>query len=385
MAQKCFDVVVLGLGTMGAFACLELARRKASVIGFDRFAPPHNRGSHTGDTRIFREAYGEFPSYVPLARRAGELWDKFGEEVQAVLLHRCGMLNIGPKDSHLISGIQATATLHGLHVEELSMAEMASRFPAFSPPPDSIGIFEPSAGWVDVDSAMKFGLARAAEFGAEIRLNMPVEGWKQDGKQFRIHTPEGTVLTERLVIAVGAWSGQLLAGLQLSLRVLRKVLVWVDPLNPELFSPCRFPLFSFSDRFLYGFPSIGGKGVKFAIHWDPNALVTEADTNQTAAAQSEIEPALAAATTLMPLLAGSLPSAFERVLNTRTCLYTMTPDEGFIVDRHPSLENVHIAAGFSGHGFKFAPVIGEALADLALVGKTLLPIESLAISKRFDF
>ena len=383
MSQKCFDVMVVGLGTMGTFACLEIARRKASVVGFDRFAPPHNQGSHSGDTRVFREAYGEFPSYVPLARRAGELWDRLGEEAAKIFLHRCGMLNIGREDSSLISGIRESAALHELHVEQLSAAEISSRFPAFAATADSTGIFEPSAGWLDVGSSLEFGLNRAAADGADIRLDMPVEGWEFDGTRFRVRTSEGTILAERLVITAGAWSGRLLADLRIPLKVLRKVLIWVDPLNPELFLPGRFPIFSFSDRFLYGFPNIGGRGVKFAIHWDPTATVTEAGATQALAERSEVEPALAIATELMPLLAGSLPAAFDRVVNTRTCLYTMTPDEGFIVDRHPHLENAYIGTGFSGHGFKFAPVIGEALADLALSGTTSLPIGPLAISKRF--
>jgi sarcosine oxidase len=148
MTKKYFDVSVLGLGTMGAFACLEIARRKASVIGFDRFAPPHNRGSHSGDTRVFREAYAEHPDYVPLARRAGELWDRFGDEAGTVFLHRCGMLNIGTEDSCLIAGIRASAAMHSLKVEELSIGETAARFAAFAPPPDSLGILERAAGWL---------------------------------------------------------------------------------------------------------------------------------------------------------------------------------------------------------------------------------------------
>ncbi len=368
---------------MGAFTCLELSRRKASVIGFDRFTPPHNEGSHSGDTRIFREAYGEFPDYVPLARRAGVLWDRFGQEAQTTLLHRCGMINIGPESSALISGIRESASLHNLQIEKLAAAEITKRFPAFTPPPQSIGLYEKSAGWIDVVKSLEFGLKQAAAHGADLRFDMPVEAWEMDGSRFRVRTSNEILLAERLVVAAGAWSGRLLADLSLPLKILRKVLVWIDPLQTELFETGQFPVFSFSDRFLYGFPNVDSNGVKIAVHWDPSAPVTEAGIDQQSATASEIEPALAIAETLMPRLAGPLPAAIERVLRTKNCLYTMTPDEGFIVDRHPRLDNAYLATGFSGHGFKFAPAIGEALADLALSGKTSASIDSLAISPRF--
>lgn len=381
--QKSYDAAILGLGSMGTFACLEIARRKASVIGFDRLAPPHDRGSHSGDTRVYREAYGEHPGYVPIARRAGELWERLGEEAGTVFLRRCGMLNIGSGDDSLIAGIRKSVALHRLEVEELRVSEIAARFPAFTPPPGSIGIFEPSAGWVDVNASMKFGLRRAKELGAEIRLHASVEGWEPEGRRIRILTSEGPVVAERLVITAGAWACRVLSDLRLPLRVLRKVLVWVDPCTPGLFRPDFFPIFAFSERFFYGFPNIDGKGVKFAIHGDPDAPMTDGDILQPAPQPSEIEPALRMAAELLPGLAGPLPGAFSRVVDAKTCLYTMTPDENFIVDRHPSLENVWIAAGFSGHGFKFAPAIGETLAELALSGKAALPVGFLSLSGRF--
>jgi glycine/D-amino acid oxidase-like deaminating enzyme len=190
------------------------------------------------------------------------------------------------------------------------------------------------------------------------------------------------VLADRLVITAGAWAGGLLADLDLPLRVLRKVLVWVDPLEPDLFRPDSFPIFSFGDQFLYGFPNIGGHGVKVAIHWDPNAPVTNADAQQPAPMQDEIEPALRVVADLLPKLAGPMPGALARVSNSKTCLYTMTPNEHFIVDRHPFEEGAYFAAGFSGHGFKYAPVIGEALADLAMSGTTELAVDFLGLKKQ---
>jgi sarcosine oxidase len=381
--QRSFDVAVLGLGSMGTFACLEIARRKGSVIGFDRFAPPHDRGSHSGETRVYREAYSEHPDYVPLAQRAGTLWERLGEEADTQLLHRCGMLSIGTPNSFLLVGIRESAMRHHLAIEELSLSDMTRRFPAFAPPGENVGIFEPTAGWLDVTASIHFGILQARNFGAEIRLHCAVERWERNGKQFRIQTPDGPVLAERLIITAGAWAGRLLRDLGLPIQVVRKILVWLRPQLPDRFLPGVFPVFAFSDRFFYGFPNINGKGVKVAIHRDPHAMTTEADRQQPAASRSEIEPALRIATELLPNLIRPLPEAFDHVLDTSVCLYTMTPDEHFIVDRHPYLENVWIAAGFSGHGFKFAIAIGESLAELALYGKSSIPIGFLGMSGRF--
>jgi sarcosine oxidase len=384
MPGKCFDVAVVGLGTMGAFACLELARRKASVIGFDRFAPPHDRGSHSGDTRVYREAYAEHPDYVPIARRAGRLWDDLGREAGRPLLHRSGMLSIGAEGSRFISGILESASRHELNVERLTAPEVSRRFPAFHPPAGSVGLFEPAAGWIDVKAALDFGLAQARREGAEIRLCSGVEEWAAEGSCFRVRTAEGTARAERLIIAAGAWAGSVLGDVGLPLRVVRKTLVWVDPLQADLFRPENFPVFAFAERFFYGFPNLHGTGVKLAIHVDPGAPAARPDVAEPPMKQSEIEPVLTMAATYVPALAGDLPGALDRVLSTRTCLYTMTPDEHFILDRHPHFENVWMAAGFSGHGFKFAPAIGEALADLALHGSTALPMDFLRIGNRFS-
>ena len=381
MNQKCLDAAVLGLGTMGTFACLEIARRKASVIGIDRFVTPHDRGSHSGDTRVYREAYSEHPDYVPLALRAGDLWDALGEQSGTSLLHRCGMIYMGLDSSQLISGVRGSAARHKICLENLLRSELKARFPAFAPPPDTVAVFERRAGWIDVNGSLTFGLKSASRLGADIRLDTTVQAWQKDGDGFRVMTSRGPVLAGRLVITAGAWAGDLLADLQIPLKVLRKVLVWVDPQQRELFIPERFPIFAYSDRFLYGFPNLGGKGVKLSIHHDQTARSADADIRQAAPAESEIKPVLAMSSALMPGLGG--PKAVDRVLSARTCLYTMTPDEHFIIDHHPGFSNVVFAAGFSGHGFKFAPVIGEALAEMVLLGQATSPIGFLGLQNRF--
>jgi sarcosine oxidase len=367
---------------MGAFVCLELARRKLSVLGLDQFTPPHGRGSHSGATRIFRVAYAEHPDYVPLAQRAGLLWDRLGEKHGSALLHRTGMLSIGEEDSAVISGIRASAAAHHLPIENLTIEQIRSRYPAFAPAAGSVGLFDPSAGWIDVDPTLRFVLEQAAREGAQLRLDTRVSGWEANGREFLIHTETETFRARRLIITAGVWAGRLLADLRLPLKVLRRVMIWVDPIRPEMFSQAALPVFAFAEKFFYGFPAIRDHGVKLAIHWGEASSAGEIDAPQPEPTGEEIEPVLEIAARLIPSLAGSLPGARNRLLGAKTCLYALTPDEHFFVDRHPRIENVCFAAGFSGHGFKFAPAIGEALAQMSMNIATTSPIDFLGIHRR---
>jgi sarcosine oxidase len=371
-----FDAAVIGLGTMGTYACLELARRRLAVIGFDQFEPPHDRGSHTGATRVFRTAYAEHPAYVPLAQRAGLLWDKLGAEERTTFLHRTGMLSLGPPDSTLISGIRASAAAHQLVIEDLSREQIRSRFPAFEVPAGWEGVFEPDAGWIDVDASLLSGLNQAALAGADLRMNTRVDDWEWTGDAFTVKTSAGAFIARRLVVTAGAWMSRILADLALPLKVLRKLLIWVNPLRPVC-----LPVFASARDFFYGFPNIGGQGVKLAIHWSEGTSTGNVDEGGQEPTADEVRPVLEAAAELLPSLAGPLPDAFKRVLKTKTCFYTMTPDEHFLIDRHPHFPNLIFAAGFSGHGFKFAPAIGEALAELAVTGRSTLAIDFLNLNR----
>ncbi len=371
-----FDVAIIGLGTMGTFACLDLARRGKSVIGFDQFGPPHDRGSHSGATRVFRTAYAEHADYVPLALRAGVLWDKFGAEQGTTLLHRTGMLSLGPPDSSLISGARASAAVHHLKIENLSRSQIRSRFPVFDVPGGWEGVLEPEAGWIDVNATLRSGLDCASRAGADLRTNTRVEDWSWTGNGFALRTSAGAFTATQLIVTAGAWVSRVLTDLALPLKVLRKLLIWIRPLRDQ-----PLPVFASASNFFYGFPNIGGHGIKIAMHWSGGTPVADVDTPQPDAMDDEIRPVLEAAVRLLPSLTGPMSDVFERVLRTKTCLYTMTPDEHFIVDRHPQFRNLIFAAGFSGHGFKFAPAIGEALADLAVTGTTALPIGFLGLSR----
>lgn len=379
--MKTFDAAVVGLGTMGTFVCREFARRRVSVIGFDQFNPPHDRGSHTGDTRVFRTAYAEHPDYVPLAQRAGALWDQLGAEEGTTLLHRTGMLSIGEPDNSLIAGTMASATAHHLKLDSLSPDDIRARFPAFRLRAGWSALFEPVAGWIDVDASLRAGLRQAEDAGAELHTNAKLEDWRWTGSAFELRTTDGSFSARHLVVTAGAWAGRILQTLNLPLTVVRKLLVWVRPERPENFTPDVFPVFASADEFFYGFPNLHDGGVKLAIHWSGGEPSADPDTGPTQPTHEDIRPVLEAAAQLLPTLAGQLPDAFSRVVNTKTCFYTMTPDEHFIIDSHPHAPNLVFAAGFSGHGFKFAPAIGEALVDLALRGTSSLPIEFLSLKR----
>jgi monomeric sarcosine oxidase len=358
---------------MGSFAAVELAKRGCTVAGFDQFTPPHGRGSHSGATRIYRVAYAEGTGYVPLAQRAGELWDRASEQAGQQLLHRTGMLYMGAPGETLLREVAESASANQLPMERLSAAEVFRRYPAFEIPEHYAGIVDPQAGWIDVDASIAANLSQAQSLGAERFLDQPVKRWHATGSEVQVHLENGSISAGSLVVTAGAWAGDVLHGLGLPLNVKRKVLAWFDPLVPEIFAADRIPIFSFADKWTYGFPCVPGMGVKVAEHFGGSYL-PGADTPVTPAGPEDLDPIAATAAKYMPKLG-------SRVVRSTTCLYTMTPDDDFIVDHHPGFKNVVFAAGFSGHGFKFAPVVGEALADLVLEGKTALPIDFLALDR----
>ncbi len=375
-----YDIAVIGLGTMGSFAAVELARRGCSVAGFDQFTPPHGRGSHSGGTRIYRLAYPEGTGYVPLARRSGQLWEQAAEEMGTQLLHRTGMLYMGPPGEALLREVQDSASTNRLQVETLSAGEVRHRYPAFEIPEEYSGLFDVQAGWLDVDASISSSHAYARSLGVQCFFEQPVKGWDATAREVRVHLDNDTITVSSLIITAGAWAGKLLRDLQLPLAVKRKVLAWFDPLAPELFAADRLPIFTFPENFTYGFPNMPGLGVKMAQHLG-GSFLPNADSPVAPPGPADLDPIAAIARKYMPRLAGGYQQERSRLLHSAICLYTMTPDDDFIVDHHPEFRNVVFAAGFSGHGFKFAPVIALALADLVLQGRTSLPIDFLSLDR----
>jgi len=368
--MKTYDAVVLGLGTMGSSAALELTRRKASVIGFDQLKPPHTFGSHSGQTRVFRAGYAESPEYVPLVQRAGQLWDSFSEEFGTKLLTRSGLLTMGLEASEALRGIQLCGDLKLVDLARLSAEEIRYRYPAFQIPDNYIGLFEPAAGWLDVDAAITGMQKRAVELGAELCLNEAVISWKQENGEVIVRTANRVVHANRLIITSGAWTKDLLQDVGIPIRIVRKTFVWFNPLVPSEFAEGVIPIFGFPPNAFYGFPDIRRQGVKVAEHWGGQEIVRPETAEPVG--DKDYAPILETVSRFLPGLGKA-----DRLTKASTCLYSLTPDAHFILDAHPEQSGVVFAAGFSGHGFKFAPVIGEVMADLALNGTTQQPIDFL--------
>ena len=375
-----YDVAVLGMGTMGSFAAYWLARRGHSVVGFDRFAPPHRHGSHSGDSRVYRVAYPEGSGYVPLARQAGRLWDDLGEIWEGKLLHRIGMLHMGNPESDFIGDVAECARVHKIEMQRLQAEEVRQRYPAFQIPDEYVGMFDPEAGWIDVHAALLQSRSEAEMLGAEIHLHSQVLRWKATKGSVTVQTADGEYQASRLIVTAGAWANTLLRDLGLPLTVRRKVLAWFEPLAPQMFDEGRVPVFTFPENWIYGFPDIQGKGVRLAEHLGGED-VASADGDIAAPNAADIDPIRATMAKYTPSLAGAPPGSAAKLLRSEVCLYTLTPDEDFVIDHHPEHPEVVFAAGFSGHGFKFAPLIGQALAELAINARTVIDIDFMALRR----
>jgi sarcosine oxidase len=349
-----YDVAVVGLGAMGSQTALELASRGRRVIGFDRHRPPHTLGSTHGRTRIIREAYFEEPLYVPVVQRAYELWRRLEERSGTHVLTVTGGLMLGTPESEVVAGARASAIEHGLPYEELSAAEVRERFPAYAVPDEHVAIFEPRAGFLEPEAAVEATLALAAEAGADLRFDEPV--LELGGNVLR--TERGTYTADRTVVSAGSWLADLLPDLAGTFTAARQPLLWLAPREPELFAPGRFPIFVWEWEpgwAFYGFPDVGD-GFKAAVHHHGEPTTPDAVEREL---RAEDEKAIRA------LVRRYFPAGDGALREAAVCLYTNTPDEHFVIDTLSEDERVIVASPCSGHGFKFAPAIGEVLADLA--------------------
>lgn len=358
VSVRVHDVAIVGLGAMGSAAAFELSRRGLDVIGFDRFTPPHTFGSSHGDSRIIREAYFEDAVYVPMVQRAFALWRELEELSGTALLTQTGGLMIGAPASVLVQGARRSAQVHGLEHAVLSADEIRARFPVLRPEPAMVGVWEPRAGVLAPEAGVNAHLAQARNRGAVLRFNEPVDHWRASHGEVSVFTSLGRYRARQMILSAGAWIGSLLAGLRSPFRVERQVLHWFEPVShADRFAPecCPIHLWQFDGgRFFYGFPD-SGAGVKVGFHHGGES--TSAETVRREVAGSEVEAVRAAVRRF-------LPAADGRVLRSVVCLYTNMPDEHFVVDRHPEHPGVLVASPCSGHGYKFAPVIAEILADL---------------------
>lgn len=374
------DVIVLGLGAMGSATAACLAERGFRVVAFDAFTPPHTLGSSHGRTRIFRQAYFEDPGYVHLLLRARELWSKLEHDSGQLLFHTTGALMVGPASGKLVAGSALSARQFSLPHAMLSASELRRRWPAFHVDENTVALLEPAAGYLNPELCIAQMLTQAAHHGANLCDNAPVRAWHAAADTVTVTTSRETWTAGHLVIASGPWTPEVLADLHLPLRVTRQAIFWVQPGPPiDAFREDRFPIYmietSVAEPMLYGFPLTGppGEGLKVAVHGSEGSCTPDS-VDRAIRADDERN--------IRHRLATTLPSLAGPILHAETCLYSMTPDQNFILGRHPAHRQVVIAAGFSGHGFKFAPVIGELIADLIATGDDR-PIPAMFAPTRF--
>lgn len=367
-----WDCIVLGLGGFGSGAVYHLAQRGLRVLGLEQHGPAHDYGSSHGESRIIRLAYFEHPDYVPLLRRAFDGWRRVEEQSGRSLLQQCGLFLCGPAEGEAVPGAVRAAIEHRLPLERLSPGEAAARFPGFSFAPEDEIVFEQQAGWLDVEGCVAAHLELAQRSGAEFRFHERVEAWSSDGRNVKVTTDRGTYEAACLIITAGPWAARLLRVEGVPLRVLRKVQLWIG-ITPGSYRETPCFLYERADGTFYGFPTRDGATVKVAEHSGGEAVDDPALVDRACRPDDR--------TGVESFVRHCLPDASGGVLRHSVCLYTMSPDGHFLIDRQPQFPNVVFGAGFSGHGFKFTGVLGEALADLAVSGETTLPVAFLSLSR----
>jgi sarcosine oxidase len=372
-----FDVIVAGVGGMGSAACWQLAKRGQRVLGLERFDIGHGNGSSHGMTRIIRLAYFEHPDYVPLLKRAFTLWREAGDAAGMQLLFETGSIDLAPEGAGFVEGSLKSCLEHDLPHEVLDNREIARRFPAFHLTERHKGLWQPNGGFIASERAIHAHVGLALAAGADIRVHEPLLDWQPtaDGGVV-VRTERGTYSAGRLVLTAGPWMKQHVPALAPHLSTVKQAIGWFTVKRPELFSIGNFPVFilTVDEGSFYGFPLWEHPGFKLG---GPHFGREPIDPNEPDRTPSPRQVGL-----IKECLKRYLPDAAGAPLTLRGCIYTVTPDEHFIIDTLPGLPQVVVASPCSGHGYKFASVVGEITAELATEGRARLPIDFLSL-KRF--
>ena len=380
MAAKHYDLIVIGFGGVGSATLYHAAKKGWSALGLDQFGPSHNKGSSHGQTRIIRKAYFEHPNYVLLAEEAFERWDELNNrhrtkpEIKA-LFEPAGVLQIGRPESEVIVGVQKSAAEHDLKLEQFSPDQIHQRLPILNINPDHIGLFEPEAGFLRVEHCVAAHLSQAKKRGAELISDCVVQSWSATDNGIEVVTESGTYRTDRLAICAGAWSASVLSEIDIELKVLAKQQNWYQIDRVEQKYVNNFPaLFIEEDdgEQFYCLPELDSHGMKVCRHTggqvvdDANQLDRDVDSDDLALNEAFMDR--------------RLHHTKHRLVHHSMCMYTMSPDGHFVIDRHPQHSNVAFAAGLSGHGFKFTPVLGHRLVEL-LDGNADSEIDFLSLNR----
>lgn len=366
-----FHTIVIGMGAMGSAAAYYLARRGKRVLGLEQFDIPHDQGSSHGYTRIIRMAYYEHPSYVMLLKRAYELWREIEARAGERLLHITGSLDIGPADSWVFKGSFQSAIEHELAHEVLTGLELAQRFPGYQLPHEIMALYQPEGGFLAPEKCIVSYVFEAMKAGAEIHGREQVLGWEPlpGGEGVRVVTDRATYEADSLVVTAGAWNDTLLGFLRGLIVPERQVLAWLQPLRPELFRADTFPVFNMlvDEGRYYGFPVHGVPGFKIGKYHHLEETGQPEELDRSISVEDE--------QVLRDCVARYFPQAAGPTMTLKTCMFTNAPDGHFLMDLHPEYPQVAYASACTGHGFKFASVIGEVLADLAQHRQTRHNIE----------
>lgn len=380
-----YDVIVMGVGSMGSSACYFLSQRKYKVLGLEQFDIPHDQGSHAGQSRIIRQAYYEHPDYVPLLNRAYHNWQEVEKQTGSKLYFKTGLLYHGNPHHAVIKGTKLAAAKYNIQLNDISDLESAKQFPQFNLPAGFTSFLEPDAGFITPERAILTYTEESLKQGADIKTKEKVIEWKKEKGNIVVVTDKNIYFCKKLIITTGAWTGKIIPDLKTELKVTRQIIAWIKPENWEPFELGNFPCWMLAPEekggVYYGFPILpagqfgGPIGLKVAHHY-PSTTTDPDAVNRTITREDEEE--------LRSTLQKYLPAVNGEILVIKTCLYTNSKDENFIIDHLPGYdEDVVVACGFSGHGFKFVSVVGEIIADLAMEGKTDMPIEFLRL-KRFE-
>ena len=355
-----YDCIVVGIGGMGSATLYELRRRGKNVLGIEQFDLAHENGSSHGSTRIIRLAYYEHPSYVPIMKRGYELWSDLEQLSNTKLLHTTGSIDIGPAESIVFKGSKESCELHNLPYDVLNGREISSRFPGYQLDAEMMSVFQPAGGFLEPEKCITSFVDMACDMGAELHTGERVISWEVvNSKTVIVRTNCGEYETENLVFTSGAWNGKLLPDLESKVVAERQVMGWFDVGSTNEFNPENFPVFNLlvPEGRYYGFPQHDIPGFKIGLYHHLYEKVDPDNLDRSVVTSTDEE-------VLRRCVSKYFPMADNAMIQAKVCMFTNSPDEHFIIDRLPQLSNVYVAAGFSGHGFKYCSVVGEILASM---------------------
>tara|TARA_S200000501_G_scaffold122602_1_gene115540 strand:+ start:3710 stop:4849 length:1140 start_codon:yes stop_codon:yes gene_type:complete len=375
LKKNIYDVIIIGLGAMGSAASYYLSKNGVKVLGLDTYEPPHKLGSSHGHTRVIREAYHEGTSYVPIVKRAYELWNELDHEIEDKLILEYGGMYLGD-DGKYLSDAKKSAKKYDIPIKEFSSKEIKEKYNILNPPNNFKGLLENRSGAVFPEKAISNFLSKSINNGSSHNYNEKVIGWGKQSKFYKVETDKNNYFAEKLIFSSGAWIKNLVPSLKLPVKIERQVLFWFDPIkDKDRFHYSNMPNTGWdldNGMEFYTQPNIENKGFKVAMHHN-GKFISENDLNRESNADD--------LSIVKNFLEEYIPLANGKLIDSRVCVYTNTPDFDFIIDFYPNDENIIICSPCSGHGFKFTPAIGEICSELVINNGTNYDLSEFSIKR----